>query len=331
MPRPRKELVSLDATPYYHCTSRCVRRAYLCGNDPVSGQCYEHRRQFIEDKLLFLGSVFAIDVCAYAVMSNHYHTVVFVDKEQALGWNLKEVVDRWHKLYKGTLLSQRFAQGQDLSNSEFEALTQLAEGWRYRLMDISRFFWVLNESIARKANAEDQCRGRFWEGRFTSQALLDEAALTAAMVYVDLNPIRAKMARTPEQSDHTSIKLRCEKATKSANPDHADQQVERLMPFLGIPRHDTPKGLSLRLSDYLELVEWTGRCIREDKRGAIPVQLSPILERLRIEPRHWLYLSTRFESRFKNLVGSAFHIHQTAKKLGYRRMPGPKRCILLVA
>ncbi len=94
MPKPRKQQVSLEATPYYHCVSRCVRRAFLCGTDHNTGQCYEHRRGWLEDRLLSLPQVFAIDVAAYAIMSNHYHAVLFVDAERASHRSDTEIIER---------------------------------------------------------------------------------------------------------------------------------------------------------------------------------------------------------------------------------------------
>ena len=162
MPRPRYSQVSLDATPYYHCVSRCVRRAFLCGSDPINGNSFEHRRGWIEDKLIELAQVFALELCAYAVMSNHYHVVLFVDDEKALAWSTEDVIKHWHQLFNGCVLSQRYEQGVVLRQAELKALDEVVNEWRSRLMDISWFMRCLNESIARQANAEDNCSGRFW-------------------------------------------------------------------------------------------------------------------------------------------------------------------------
>jgi len=160
VPKPRYAQVSLQATPYYHCISRCVRRAFLCGTDTVSGQCYEHRRQWIESKLLELAQCFALRLCAYSVMSNHFHVVLFVDAESATNWSFDEVIKRWHRLFFGNLLSQRYLSGELLGKAQMAALYKTVATWRQRLTDISWFMRVLNESIARKANAEDNCSGR---------------------------------------------------------------------------------------------------------------------------------------------------------------------------
>ncbi|MFQ3219728.1 MAG: REP element-mobilizing transposase RayT, partial [Paraglaciecola sp.] len=208
MPQPRKSQVSLIDTLSYHCVSRCVRHSFLCGMDKHSGQSYEHRRGWVEDRVLFLSTVFAIDICAYAVMSNHTHIVLYVDKTLADTWDTDEVLRRYHKLHKGTLLTQKYVKGDKLSAGELITFDETVKRYRQRLYDISWFMRILNEYIAREANKEDRCTGRFWEGRFKSQALLDESAVLACMAYVDLNPIRAKMQTTPETSKHTSIKKR---------------------------------------------------------------------------------------------------------------------------
>ena len=101
MPKPRKRLVSLNDTPYYHCIARCVRRAFLCGRDPHTGFDFEHRRQWIVDRIQLLVDVFAIDLCAYTVMSNHYHLVLRVDQNRAEHWSNREVTERWLRLFSG--------------------------------------------------------------------------------------------------------------------------------------------------------------------------------------------------------------------------------------
>ncbi len=326
MPRPRNMLVSLDATPYYHCTSRCVRHAFLCGEDRHSGRSFEHRQQWIEDRLLVLAGIYAIDIAAYAVMSNHYHVVLHVDRERCLAWSDADVIERWHRLFKGSLLSQRFSRGEPLDRAEQQALAEHVAEWRQRLVSLSWFMRCLNEPIAREANREDDVTGRFWEGRYTSQALLDEKALAACMVYVDLNPIRARMATTPEDSNHTSVQRRIAKARHTLEPSPVEQQPEQLLPFAGNPRKDMPAGLPFRLTDYLELVDWSGRTLREHKKGAIPEELPVILQRLQLDARHWCYLTRNFEHPFKHLVGAAHHVRSACEALGLRWVQGIRQC-----
>lgn len=327
MAKARKTQVSLEATPYYHCVTRCVRRSFLCGVDSYSGQSYEHRRQWVEDRLYKLISVFAIELCAFSVMSNHTHLVLRVKREQALSWDRAEIIERWHRLYAGNWISQKYRAGVELTDVENHLLDQHVNIWRERLYDISWFMRNLNEYIAREANREDQCTGRFWEGRFKSQALLDDKALIACMAYVDLNPIRAKMATTPEASDHTSIQLRIRKAIQLVSPT----QPVQLSPFLGNPRKDSPEGLHFSLEDYLNLVDWTGRIIRNDKRGAIPEKLPPILHRLKITSKQWSALTQGFEKQFHQFVGEVDNVKEATYSLGYKRAKGIGACRQLLS
>ena len=319
MAKPRCQQVSLDTTPYYHCVSRCVRRAFLCGLDHYTGRNYEHRRQWVEDRLMLLAEVFAIDICAYAVMSNHVHVVLHINAAKAHHLSDLEVCDRWHRLYKGTMLTQKFARQEPMTKPEQIAVKMRIDQWRLQLFNISDFMKALNEPIARMANAEVKCTGRFWEGRFKSQALCDEAALAACMAYVDLNPIRAKMAKTPEASEHTSIKRRIVAAQNN-------QPVKHLAQFVGNPREPMPQGLPFQLTDYIALVDWTGRAIRADKRGYIPVELPPIIDRIGISPDHWLQLTQAFEAHASTFVGSDAHIESAALQRGYKRTPNRQSC-----
>ena len=327
MPRPRKSLISLDTTPYYHCISRCVRRAFLCGEDTFSGASYEHRRGWIQERLLELAEIFAIDIAAYAIMSNHYHLVLHIDQHEADAWSDQQVVERWHRLFRGTALSQRFILGQPLGQAESATLQSQIPEWRERLASISWLMRCLNEPIARRANREDNATGRFWEGRFKSQALLDDAALAACMAYVDLNPVRAGMAETPETSTYTSIQQRIAQ-TKEAQCSNGlnTTQPGNLLPFTGNPRGNMPKGLPFLLTDYLALVDWTGRQLREDKRGAIPGTLPTILDRLQLDQKHWCYLAKHFESPFRQLVGQAHKVRQACEKLGQHWAQGVRQC-----
>ena len=268
MPKPRYRQVSVESTPYYHCVSRCVRRAFLCGKDSQTGYDFDHRRQWIIGRIKLLCSVFAVDLCAYSIMSNHYHVVVRINSEQVLEWSNEEVARRWMQVFAGPVLIHQYFGNADLTSTEHKRIAKLFTTWRERLFDLSWFMRCINEPIARLANAEDHCTGRFWEGRFKSQALLDERALLACMAYVDLNPIRAAMAKTPEKSDYTSIQERIHQPDTDCL-SKLDQNVDTAIP--------------INLKDYLELVDWGGREIKRNKRGYIPAHTPPILTRLKMD------------------------------------------------
>jgi hypothetical protein len=113
------------------------------------GQSYEHRRGWVEERLLFLFSVFSIGICAYEVMSNHTHVVLCVNKDLAENWSTEEIIKRWHQLYQGTLLSQKYQRGDKLSKGESIILNGTVTIYRQRLYDISWLMRNLNEYIAR--------------------------------------------------------------------------------------------------------------------------------------------------------------------------------------
>ena len=148
MTRPRKELISLSETPYYHIVSRCVRRSFLCGVDNHTQQNYEHRKQWIVDRIRLLSSLFTIDLCSYAVMSNHYHLVVRIDPTQAESWSNKDVARRWTAIYRGPLLIKQWLAGNPLSPTEIQTIYAIIDLWRKRLCDISWFMKCLNVKIS---------------------------------------------------------------------------------------------------------------------------------------------------------------------------------------
>jgi hypothetical protein len=314
MTRARNQLISLETTPYYHCISRCVRRAYLWGEDALTGRNYAHRKTWVLERLQALADSYAIDICAYAVMANHYHLVLRVDVAKAQAWTLPQVAAQWGQLHRLPGLITRYLQAQSTSDAERREAEDRLEQWRERLADLSWFMHSLNEYLARRANREDQCSGRFWEGRFKSQGLLDEAAVLTCMSYVDLNPIRAGLADTPEASDFTSIQQRLR---QWAQQDPPTPPAPTLLPLGPAAQDPHPHALGITPAEYLALVDWAGRALREDKRGAIPDTVPPVLQRLGLEPVRYLeHLQGRAATERPTLLGHIERLRHAARTLG---------------
>jgi len=307
MPSPRHTQIDIEATPYYHCISRCVRRAFLCGDDHLSGYNFDHRKDWVVEKLAKLAEIFAVRVCAYAILSNHFHIVVRIDSDRAHDWSDEEVVERYMRL---------FSSSED--PREHLTITYAAERircWRARLADLSWFMRCLNEAIARRANREDGCTGRFWEGRFRSQALLDEAGLLTCMSYVDLNPIRAGLATSLEESEFTSIRQRlAERAAErdiTAAEDGPATQV--LVPVLAgfsvAGKAPSGESLPIEIDGYIALLIATGVALRsEDPVAALPAATTRTLERVGVSSEHWLETIRSYHRRFFTMVGCVHRI-----------------------
>lgn len=344
MAQPRCTQFDPANPPWIHCISRCVRRAFLCGQDH-EGRDLGHRKLWIESRLRLLAETAACDVAAYAVMTNHVHVVLKMQPERAAGWSAREVVRRYVTIWPRDAGAGAGA-GEDGSPqlpSEAELATICADAarvatWRRRLGDLGWTMRALKEHLARRANKEDGCSGAFWEGRYKSVPLLDQAALVACMAYVDLNPIRARMTDRPESSRFTGAyeRIRARKVIRAAaalRRRGKSAEATALLREKGLDGrvHDpdracwlTPivccldRGSPLSLDDYLTLVDRTGRVIKAGKRGAIPPDLLPILKRLDIDLDRWLGCMGGWQQFLGAAVGRAAARLAEASRRGLR-------------
>jgi REP element-mobilizing transposase RayT len=299
----------------FHCINRCVRQCFLCGDDPTTGRNFDHRKAWLEARLELLAGIFGIDVLGFAIMSNHFHLVLRNRPDVVATWSDTEVARRWLRLCPPRRKDEPSAEPTEADLDRIRAVPERLAEIRRRLSDISWLMRLIAEPIARRANREDQASGHFWQGRFRSVKLCDEAALLACAVYVDLNPIRAGLARTPEASDFTSVQRRieslAEQAAGAARPAGWLAPVEldeAAGPIGAVPsatgRRASDKGfLPITAVEYLELVDWTGRQI-VCGRGSIPANLPPLLARLGIAEEHWLPLVTGFGRLFHRVAGA---------------------------
>lgn len=336
VPQPRHTQIDIHATPFYHCISRCVRRAFLCGADQSTGASFDHRKRWLVELLGQLTDIFAVDLCAYSVLSNHYHLVVRLDGERARAWSSDEVVERYARLFPAAVELRRAQPAPPVD--------EWVSRWRARLYDLSWFMRCLNESIARRANAEDKCTGRFWEGRFRSQALLDEAGVLTCMAYVDLNPIRAGLATCLEGCDFTSIQQRLgvvapAPVAAAAAPDAVTSEDAEPQPApvdLPVSTADRPRAtgadrapeagrlpvlwpfaddpgaggapLPMDRSAYVELLAVTGGLLRAEPNARLPDTSRRLLESVGIASQHWLPSIREYRRRFFAMVGAVHSI-----------------------
>ncbi len=205
----RVEVFAADEVAIVHVMNRTVRRCFLFGEDSVSGMNYGHRKIWIDQQLAHQAQYFGIDLLCQAIMSNHFHLVLRSRPDVVKEWSDVEVARRWLMLCP----ERRDEKRQPLEPTEFEINSivnnkEKISTVRSRLSDISWWMRLLSQNIAQRANREDCEVGKFFQARYRAVRLLDETAILACAAYVDLNPIRAALAETIEESDFTSAQKR---------------------------------------------------------------------------------------------------------------------------
>ena len=296
----RKYLIDHTQTCFYHCMSRCVEQRFLL-NDNKSGG--EKRSQWIESWLLFLGNIFAIDVLSYAIMGNHTHAVFYVNYELLNSWDNAEILRRRMELGKVPEVCHLFVNNETRSSMteiELTIVLDLVEKYREELINISGLMGRLNSHIAHRANKEDGRKGHFWEGRFKSQALLNDEAVLACMAYVDLNPARAGLSKTLIKAKHTSIRRRLLK-TQNANKT-------LLMPFRDIINQVyTPNVCKLSLEAYMKVIN---RVLKKKDFDDLMQHFTKFIK----NKDNWRTLALSFESEVEIAAGDKELVNQFEKQ-----------------
>ena len=338
-PGKRKKLLRCRGQAVYHCWNRCVRRAFLCGRDPLTGRDLSHRRDWIIDRQQQLARLFAIEIEFHAEMSNHLHVVLRTRPDIARKWSREEVVRRWLTLTKLAKcmtddLPQPDAQKYELLLSDKKQIRKI----RRRLSSISWFMAILSENVARRANAEDECHGRFWESRYKCRELKGHHGILLCGIYVDLNPIKAGEASSPASAKYTSayqrIQSRSQNSASQARPDgwmgeltwsasQTTHEPTRMSSRTG--RRASDLGLlPISVDDYLKLLNWTARQLRGGASHTVPRDLAAILDQLRLKKEYWLDGVASYETEFCEVVGTPAELKQSAQRLGCHHLKGAK-------
>jgi hypothetical protein len=331
----RGQLIDVTVARWYHCISRCVRGALLLCDGASD------RRAWLEKRIEELGQIFALGVGGFSVMDNHLHLLLRLDPDVATGWSDDEVVRRWGRLFPPRDKSREpLPVPEELVQARLKNPAWVARA-RERLQSISWFMKCLKEPLARQANREDDCRGAFFQGRFKSVAILDDEALLAIGVYIDLNPVAAKIAKTPETSKYTSVKQRVDHIKtedQTAQLDAAKagsvlgslaasglEEKLWLSPIedrrrLGSSREGMFEGLSI--GNYLLLIDHTGRLFRRGK-ARISSDLVGILDRIGGGAECWQrrmekLRTCRWFGRF--FAASSQKLKEMAARLGVQRV-----------
>ena len=346
----RADLINEKQVNMVHVMNRVVRRCRLMGSDPVTGKNYNHRKRWIEGLLELYARYFGIDLLAYAILDNHLHLLLRTRPDVVERWDDREVARRWLMICP----CRKGPDGMALETTEAELNAicnnaQRVKEIRHRLSSVSWWMRLLCQTIAQRANAEEGLTGRFWECRFKSVVVLDDQSTLACTVYIELNWIRAGLAKVLEEIRHCSVQRRLKvaqeakiaKLSKQSAQLTSDESATSTALSMPTPPADSllapltltnqdelgpqPHRQGWRCSDrgflqmpvtsYLELLDWTARQFSTD-RGSTPPEAPPVLRRLGLESTTWCELVKDFGKLFSQVAGRPQVIDATPR-------PGP--------
>lgn len=303
MTTPRYKLVDPRIPGCYHLVTRCVRGAWLFGKDPDTGKDYSHRKKWLLDRLFLLAQYFAIEVHAYSVLSNHFHLVVYLHPTIVQQWSNEEVADRWVEAFPPRIKGMIRQDLKPLLRRQLLKDKVLLADRRKKLGCLSTFMKHLKQPLARRANQEDGRKGHFFEGRFYSGALLTKKALIDCMAYVDLNPIRARLARKLRQCLHTSVLARLQSLRGSRG--NLKKVLGPLVSGLGKASFQ----VLITLAEYIQYLE-----------TILALEINP---RTAKKPPHpWFTQAAAFKRR-RYAYGSEKAMQQWNASRGFKRLGAP--------
>jgi hypothetical protein len=322
----RSKIVDPSITPWYHCISQCAQGLPL-----LKPKNQFNPQQWTQQRLEELVGIFAINVAGFSVMETHLHVLVHLDVDRSRNWSAEETITRWATLYP-----PRDACGNPLLDigswiQQMILDDQFVNKCRERLADLGWFMKSLKEPLSHLINAAGDNSGTCWMARYKSIAVLDERALLATCIYIDLNPFAAGLGNRPEDSMFTSLFLRIDACRMAGRLE--DLKAARVSAAMGVlksqdleaglwlcpiedrmaqgsPRVGLAEGFSL--GSYLLLLDATSRLLRPGK-AHLSAEAEEILDRLGTSGKIWQETITALFSR-PNPLGVTFSFDRSKLK-----------------
>ena len=309
----------------YHCGSRCVRRGWLMGDDPLTGKNHNRRRRWALLRLSLMCQAFSIDLLFFAILANHFHVVLRTMPRLAKRWPDREVARRWLMVFPGKRTEDPL--GVEPADEDIGRLARNKDEIkkiRRRLSDISWWHRAFKEPLSRLANAEDGCSGAFWESRVWCRLVEGREGLFAVGLYNDLNLLRAGQCADPWATPYCSIGMRvlAEKIVKEGGADPApwlaqftlsECQTGLMGSSTGLRASDLGC-LDMTLDAYLKILRWAADESAKPRSGGMPQDLGRLARSQGLNPEKLSELIAMMPKIFPRMIGRAGQLRARAKE-----------------